>query len=241
LDGRHVLGPGSPPGGGARSIQVIAHDGSGGRHTTDLDIRVDRSPPALRLVSPVRGQTVTSRTVSVLGTVRDESAVTVTLNGVKADRIGGAWRAELSGLEAGPQTLVAVARDEAGNETRVEQNVTVTPSSGPVALEAEGGTLARGVAGPTALTGEGTTVHTTTGRSAPMTALSMAAQSLAGESAAGTVRGVGQVLSDETGSRSREPPSFSPPATGRPRRTTPAATSFPRSWGRWSSRSRRTA
>src|SRR5262249_35138765 len=139
-----------------------------------------RTPPSLSLLSPPEGAPVDGRGVPVAGATDDSQAVTVTVNGQPAERLERGWRVDLSTLPPGKHVLEAVARDEAGNETRVVRTVTVAAPAGPMLVAPAGGPLkpaSPSAAGP----------------------LAAAARALAASAAPGEGVVVGQVLSDVTG------------------------------------------
>jgi RHS repeat-associated protein len=165
---------------GRQTILVTAQDAAGNRSEVTVPVRVDRTAPSLRVLSLPEGAPVDGRAVSVVGTTDDEGAVSVTVNGRKAERLERGWRADLTELPAGRHVLEAVARDEAGNETRVRRTVTVSAPSGPMVVALMGGPLRQPV-------------------SSSARTLAAAAQALALTAAAGEGAVVGQVLSDLTG------------------------------------------
>jgi hypothetical protein len=75
--------------------------------------------------------------------VDDAGAVTVAVNGVSAERLDRGWRVDLTDLQLGRQSLAVVARDEAGNESRSSEVVSVGAAPAPVKLEGQSGPLER--------------------------------------------------------------------------------------------------
>src|SRR5262249_57460715 len=117
-EGGGVAGGVGVGGGGGRGVLGRARDVAGNRREVAVPVRVDRTPPSLSLLSPPEGAPVDGRGVPVAGATDDSQAVTVTVNGQPAERLERGWRVDLSTLPPGKHVLEAVARDEAGNETR---------------------------------------------------------------------------------------------------------------------------
>ena len=161
-------------------LLAVAEDSAGNRSEVEIPILVDRTAPELSLLSLPEDAPVDGRSLSVAGSIYDEGAVSVTVDGQPAELLEHGWRADLSGLTPGVHPIEVVARDEAGQETRVIRTVTVVEPEGPTVVAASGGTLQQ-----------------TT--SAPLSPLAMAAQSMASSAASGEGAVVGQVLSDLTG------------------------------------------
>ena len=163
---------------GEQTIRVVAQDAAGNRRRLEVPVTVDRTPPSVRL-SLADGASVDGRALSIVGTADDGGAISVSVNGESADRLARGFRAELDTLKPGRHVLEAVARDEAGNETRVQRTVTVVAPAGPVVVTPEGGPVRR--------------------ESAGISTLAKAAEAIAPSLASGEGAVVGQVLSDLTG------------------------------------------
>jgi len=82
----------------------------------------DTTPPVLVLTAPSEGAVVTAPTISVRGTVTDEGAVTVWVEGRRVPVRAGAFAADVS-LRRGPNQIEVEAIDAAGNRTRVSRQV----------------------------------------------------------------------------------------------------------------------
>ncbi len=132
---------------GVQTVLVVAQDPAGNRSEVEVPVRVDRTAPELSLLSLPEDAPVDGRSVTVAGAISDAGAVSVTVNGRLAERLERGWRADLSGLAPGSHVLEAVARDEAGNETRVRRTVTVEEPLGAAGGGRERRTAAAGGAG----------------------------------------------------------------------------------------------
>ena len=168
------------PAEGPQRILFTAEDAAGNRRAVEVPVRVDRTPPSLSLLDAGEGSSLDPRAASVFGIAEDAGAISVTVDGVPAERLDRAWRADLAGLAPGRHVVDVRARDEAGNETRVQRAVTVRAPAGPTVVAAVPGLLR-----PNA--------------TAPVTPLALAAQAAAAQAAPGEGAVVGQVLSDATG------------------------------------------
>ena len=111
------------PSEGSRHFAVTAEDAAGNVTQTGVDIVVDRTPPALAVAQPPEGALLGAQPVLVAGTAQDTTAVTVTVDTVEAPLTGTAWSLPRSGLVEGENVIVVVARDAAGNESRVERRL----------------------------------------------------------------------------------------------------------------------
>ncbi|HEV2814930.1 MAG TPA: hypothetical protein VGW10_16865, partial [Solirubrobacteraceae bacterium] len=89
-------------------------------------------PPTLEITTPAEGATVGTAIVDVTGRVRDDRGVTAfTVDGRPVPPAAdGAWSTPVS-LRVGENTIVAVARDAAGNEVTARRKVTYAPPPPP--------------------------------------------------------------------------------------------------------------
>lgn len=85
-----------------------------------LSVRVtatDVAPPILRVTSPETGATVAAAEIELEGTVRDETPVHITVNGLAAPVSQGGQFALMAPLpQEGPNALEVVATDQAGHQ-----------------------------------------------------------------------------------------------------------------------------
>lgn len=91
----------------------------------ELEVVCDRTPPELELHSPGAGANIHSQVIAIEVSARDAYLEKVTVDGRWLERAqGDRWRAEdIPLLREGPNTLVLVASDLAGNETMIELNL----------------------------------------------------------------------------------------------------------------------
>lgn len=90
----------------------------------------DTTPPLVRITSPANGTLLRSNSATIFGTVDDPTVRQVSVNGVSASVSNGNFQANNVRLNEGPNTVEAVAVDQAGNRgsDRVTLNVdTVGP------------------------------------------------------------------------------------------------------------------
>jgi hypothetical protein len=86
-------------------------------------LQVDTTPPAVVVTKPAEGALVNTPSVTVSGTFSDESATGVVVNGLLATIEGDTFTAEVP-VNEGPNTLLIVATDSAGNRKEVTRTVT---------------------------------------------------------------------------------------------------------------------
>lgn len=94
----------------------------------------DETPPQLQILTPERGTRLDAATVAVEGTVTDQSAVELTINGQSVEVIDGAFSAVVP-VDIGVTMLHTHAIDAVGHEatdTRSVLNGTATPYDTPV-------------------------------------------------------------------------------------------------------------
>ncbi len=84
----------------------------------------DTTAPVIEITSPVDGAQIDQSPVTVTGTVSDESAVTVAVNGIDATVTNGNYSASVP-LVAGSNTLSAIATDAAGNTASTSIQITL--------------------------------------------------------------------------------------------------------------------
>ncbi len=132
---------------GVNTIVVAAADSTGHTSTLSRPLTLDRTPPVVSVTAPTEGTFTAATSLSVTGTVTDQSAVVVTVNGAPATVNGGTgggpstFEARGVAVGAGPNVaLDVVATDAAGNTStarvtvRVDRNAPIvsitSPSSG---------------------------------------------------------------------------------------------------------------
>ncbi len=128
------------PAEGTRTFVLSATDAAANTSTASVSVRVDRTPPSLDILSPSEGARVAPGPLLVTGTVGDIDDVAVVVNGAPAVVTGSAWQIVLS-LEPGPQSLVVVARDAAGNESHRERAIVLAAEVPTLSIESPEGTF----------------------------------------------------------------------------------------------------
>ena len=131
---------------GVKHVLLKATDQAGNSSTQDVQVTRDTVAPQVAVLSPGAGSVVGAVPVVVSGTLHDETATTVTVDGVAATVAGDSWQVSIGGLEEGPHSFAVIATDAAGNRTTVSRDVTIdlgvpaitiaTPLSGTITKEA---------------------------------------------------------------------------------------------------------
>jgi pimeloyl-ACP methyl ester carboxylesterase len=100
-----------------------------------VTVVLDKTPPRVRIGSPLNGQIVDDAAVSVRGAARDSLSglASLTLNGERVAAHGGSFRARMR-LPFAVNPLVVIATDRAGNVTTLQQQVlfSTEPATQPV-------------------------------------------------------------------------------------------------------------
>lgn len=130
---------------GENSITAIATDQAGNSAQDSIAVtRIagDEDAPVVAITSPAPGTVLAELSVDVTGTVDDPTAV-VTVNGVPAPMVGGAFSVEDVPLLAGPNTVTAVATDDDGNIgiAAIQVTVDVSPPTVSIITPGEGAIL----------------------------------------------------------------------------------------------------
>jgi RHS repeat-associated protein len=108
---------------GVNTITVVSTDAAGNKTTVTRKVRKDTQSPIVNLTSPIDSLLTNQLNVTVSGTVRDSTAVTLTINGTSVPvGAGGAFSYNLAIIE-GLNTITLVAIDAAGNQTTITRRV----------------------------------------------------------------------------------------------------------------------
>ena len=108
---------------GVNTITVVATDAAGNKTTVTRRVRRDTQSPIVNLTSPIDSLITNQLNVTVSGTVKDSTTVTLTINGINVPvGVGGAFSSQLPLVE-GLNTITLVATDAAGNKTTVTRRV----------------------------------------------------------------------------------------------------------------------
>lgn len=126
---------------------------------TTSTVKGDTTPPALQVLSPKDGATVTSRVIEFSGVTERHAAV---FSGpFEAENDGGEWAINLV-LAPGDNGAAFTARDAAGNETTVRIVVTYDPPEASVTETTKAPTVTTTTKAPSATTTTAPSATTTT-------------------------------------------------------------------------------
>ncbi len=107
---------------GNNNISFIATDATGGTTTVVRKVILDSRSPIVNLISPVDNLITNQTSVTVSGTVKDSTAMTVKVNGTSVTVSNSSFSSTLALVE-GINTITIVATDAAGNQTTVTRTV----------------------------------------------------------------------------------------------------------------------
>lgn len=116
---------------GANPVTVTATDIAGNKSSTTIIVYIDNAPPVITIASPANGSTVNASTVTVTGTVDDNTA-TVTVKGNPAriyydERLHSyLFAVDIDRLTEGINTITATATDPSGNAGSAVIKITYT-------------------------------------------------------------------------------------------------------------------
>jgi hypothetical protein len=144
---------------GLKRVTLQATDRAGNTSTKDVEVTRDTVAPNVAVLSPGANSVVGALPIVVSGTLHDDTATTVRVDGIAATVVGESWHVSIDGLEEGPHTFAVLATDAAGNTTPASHSVTIdllaptititAPASGTLTKEAA--TNVTGKAGDTTL------------------------------------------------------------------------------------------
>ena len=109
---------------GTDKIIIVATDAAGNTTTISRTVKVDRTPPALVVSSPNDSVFTNLPSITISGTVKDSTAVTLTVNGVNVSITNGVFTTQIV-LTEGVNKFTIVATDAAGNTTTASRTVIV--------------------------------------------------------------------------------------------------------------------
>ncbi|MBI4752154.1 MAG: hypothetical protein HY774_27010 [Acidobacteria bacterium] len=118
---------------GSNTIAVSATDAFGNASSASRSVVLDTAAPVLTITSPEDGATTTESQITVIGTVTDATATTVTVNNVPATRNGNEFSVAVPLVE-GTNLLQVQAMDISGNTQILTFTVTRTPPLYPLSL-----------------------------------------------------------------------------------------------------------
>jgi len=112
-------------------LTVTATNAAGGTSTATVTVFLDTTPPQVHIDSPVDGAVVNTSQLTVMGNVNDlvsgtvnGNQVSVSVNGVNATVSNRSFAAQNILLAPGQNTITAIAKDQAGNTSRHQTQVT---------------------------------------------------------------------------------------------------------------------
>jgi len=101
---------------GNSTISVVAADQVGNSTTASTNVNLDTAAPVISNVSPADDADINSLTVTVSGTVSDNSAVsTVLVNGTTATLLGNSFSTQVEFGAQGNNSVFIIATDDSGN------------------------------------------------------------------------------------------------------------------------------
>src|SRR6185436_4516087 len=127
---------------GHNVLTATATGAGGSVGTGSVTVTMDATPPTVRIDTPTEGALLTAAQVTVTGMINDivsgtvnGEEATVTVNGVPATVANRSFVAADVLLARGSNTLVARARDRAGNESQTQIQVTFQDVAGQQRIE----------------------------------------------------------------------------------------------------------
>ena len=108
---------------GTNTFTLLAVDSSGNQSTATRSIIRDSVNPVLTVIQPNENIFLNTTTLTVLGTIEDQNATTVLVNGVAATITGNNFTAIIP-VNEGVNNVVSVATDAAGNSTQLTRQIT---------------------------------------------------------------------------------------------------------------------
>jgi RHS repeat-associated protein len=107
---------------GTNVLTTIVTDGGGNTATDVRTVYQDTLPPVLSVTSPVGGTSTSSESVTVDGTVTDDTPVTLTVNGVSVPVTAGAFSKTVA-LAPGQNLISIAATDALGSRSTTTRTV----------------------------------------------------------------------------------------------------------------------
>ncbi|HEY0459611.1 MAG TPA: hypothetical protein VGC97_10775, partial [Pyrinomonadaceae bacterium] len=107
---------------GGNPLNVIATDSSGNQTQVALNVTRDSISPVLTVEQPLDNSFYKTPTLTVSGTIADQTVTSVVINGVAAALSGNNFTANVSIIE-GSNSITAIATDASGNSTQVVRQI----------------------------------------------------------------------------------------------------------------------
>ena len=115
---------------GNNTLSIQAVDSYGNQITTTRNVVRDSISPTLTIAQPNENAYLNTATLTVLGTVQDQTTTTVTVNGVAATISGNNYSANIP-INEGNNTIISLATDAAGNSTSLTRHI-IRDTVGPI-------------------------------------------------------------------------------------------------------------
>jgi hypothetical protein len=108
---------------GPATLTLVATDGAGNVATVKRTITKDATAPVITVIDPIEGSSASTSTQVVIGSVNDLTTSTLTINGVSQPIAADGGFSSSVTLAAGPNAIVIVATDAAGNSSSATRHV----------------------------------------------------------------------------------------------------------------------
>src|SRR4029078_8932800 len=119
---------------GSNTINVVATDLAGSFSNATVTVRLDQTPPSIKITSPANGSQITSSFVNVNGTISGNDIQSITVNGIAAIITANNFVAANLRLSEGVNTIRARARDSANNTQESSVQVTLDTEGPRIAI-----------------------------------------------------------------------------------------------------------
>ena len=119
---------------GSHVLEAWVSDLAGNVSAASFTFIVDRTAPHLTLVLPGEGAVIANAPFVAHGRVVDAAAVSVAVDGVRANVEGTEWSATVSAGQDGERTIAVVAIDAAGNQSTMSRRFVVDTTPPKVML-----------------------------------------------------------------------------------------------------------
>jgi glucodextranase-like protein/carboxypeptidase family protein len=156
VSGNSYSATGVPLREGTTLLTATATNTAGGVGTATESVVMDSTPPTVRILAPSDGAILTASQVTVTGNINDivngtvnAEQATVTVNGLPADVSNRTFVLADLLLVRGDNTIVARARDRAGNESETQVHVTMQDIAGQQRIVLVSGNNQQGEIGST--------------------------------------------------------------------------------------------
>jgi RHS repeat-associated protein len=108
---------------GHNTLLIVARDAAGNETPATRTVISDTQAPVIVVSQPAEGDTVTTPSVNVVGTVTDSTAVVLTVNGDTVPLAQGGAFTKSVALVIGANTIILIATDQATNVATLNRHV----------------------------------------------------------------------------------------------------------------------